>query len=176
MKVHSDLPSHLQQGIFRSGATYPVIARYANEPSFVLPDNTNAPRGLGMKVFGVSGDRLLPDQEGLGTQDFLYNNAPMVELTNVKTTLEIQELREKYFDDPTQLKVELGKRSDRSKQFAPSMLPNTYLIGGTMYSQGECEGLQPQGKALISSRICVRTICGQIFARPSRRGTTKALL
>jgi hypothetical protein len=66
----------------------------------------------------------------------------MVELTDVKTTLEIQELREKYFDDPTQLKVELGKRSDRSKQIAPSMLPNTYLIGGTMYSQGECEALQ----------------------------------
>jgi hypothetical protein len=61
----------------------------------------------------------------------------MVELTDVKTCLEIQELREKYFDDHAQLKVELGKRSDRSKQLAPGTLPNTYLIGATMYSQGQ---------------------------------------
>jgi hypothetical protein len=138
LKVHPDLPTHLQQGIFRSGAIYPLIARFANEPSFVLPDNTNAPRGLGIKVFNVPGDRLSSesDQAGLKTQDFLFNNAPMVELTDVKTCLEIQELREKYFDDHAQLKVELGKRSDRSKQLAPGTLPNTYLIGATMYSQG----------------------------------------
>jgi hypothetical protein len=137
MRVHEDLPTHLQQGIFHPGSTYPVMARFANEPSFVLPDNTNAPRGLGMKVFGVQGERILSDQSGLETQDFLFNNAPMVELTDVKTTLEIQRLREKYFDNPTQLKLELVKRSDRSKQLAPGTLPNTYLLGSTMYSQGK---------------------------------------
>jgi hypothetical protein len=115
------------------------MARFANEPSFVLPDNTNAPRGLGMKVFGVKGDRILDDQDQvrLDTQDFLWNNAPMVELTDVKTTLEIQRLREKYYDDHTQLKKELVKRRDAAKQLAPGQLPNTYLLGGTMYSQGQ---------------------------------------
>ena len=113
------------------------MARFANEPSFVLPDNTNAPRGLGMKVFGVKGERILDDQAGLETQDFLWNNAPMVELTDVKTTLEIQRLRERYFDDHVQLKKELAKRRDAAKQLAPGQLPNTYLLGGTMYSQGQ---------------------------------------
>ena len=113
------------------------MARFANEPSFVLPDNTNAPRGLGMKGFGVKGERILDDQAGLETQDFLWNNAPMVELTDVKTTLEIQRLREKCFDDHAQLKKELTKRRDAAKQLAPGQLPNTYLLGGTMYSQGQ---------------------------------------
>jgi hypothetical protein len=89
-----------------------------------------------MKIFNVKGERILPDETGLDTQDFLFNNAPMVELTDVKTTLEIQTLREQYFDDPAQLKKELGKRSDSSKQLAPGTLPNTYLLGSTMYSQG----------------------------------------
>jgi catalase len=137
MKVNSDLPQYLQQGIFQPGATYPLMARYANEPSFVQPDTENAPRGLGMKVFDVKGERL--DDNGEGTQDFLFNNAPMVELTDVKTTLEITSIRERNFDDPAQLKKELGKRSDSSKQFAPSQLPNTYLLGNTMYSQ--CQSL-----------------------------------
>jgi hypothetical protein len=88
-----------------------------------------------MKVFNVKGDRIL-SEDTVDTQDFLFNNAPMVELTDVKTTLEIQRLREKYFDDHTQLKKELSKRSDNSKQLAPGTLPNTYLLGSTMYSQG----------------------------------------
>lgn len=95
-----------------------------------------------MKVFNVKGERILPDETGLDTQDFLFNNAPMVELTDVQTTLEIQTLREKYFDDHVQLKKELAKRSDSSKQFAPGTLPNTYLLGSTMYSQGQSRHLR----------------------------------
>lgn len=133
MTVRTDLPPHLQQGIFQPGKTYPVIARYANEPSYVLPDTTPAPRGMGVKIFDVSGDRLSDD--GLQTQDFLFNNAPMVELTDVRTTLEVMELREEYFDDKATLAKEIAKRSDAAKQLAPTMLPNTYVIGSTMYSQ-----------------------------------------
>lgn len=91
-----------------------------------------------MKVFNVKGERILSDDgSGLDTQDFLFNNAPMAELTDVKTCLEIQTLREKYFDDPAQLKKELLKRKDSTKQLAPGTLPNTYLLGSTMYSQGK---------------------------------------
>jgi hypothetical protein len=37
------------------------------------------------------------------TQDFFFNNAPMIELTNINTWLEIMELREKCFDSLTKL-------------------------------------------------------------------------
>lgn len=63
------------------------------------------------------------------------NNAPMVELTDIDTTLEIIQLREKYFDSPKTLQLELAKRSDRMKQFAPGMLPNHYIIGDEFFTQ-----------------------------------------
>ena len=134
LTISADLPAHLRQGIAKQpGKAYPVIARYANEPSFILPDTQRAPRGLGLKIFGVEGDRL--EDDGKHTQDFLFNNAPIVELTDVDTTLEIFDLRTKYFDSPTRLQLELAKRSDRLKQFAPGMLPNTYVVGDTMFTQ-----------------------------------------
>lgn len=67
------------------------------------------------------------------------NNAPQVELTDVDTTLEIIQLREKHFDSPMTLQLELAKRSDRMKQFAPTMLPNHYLIGDDFFTQ--CKSL-----------------------------------
>jgi hypothetical protein len=92
---------------------------------------------LGLKVFNVNANGPRLSEDGLDTQDFLFNNAPIVELTDIDTTLEIFELREKYFDSPTTLQLELAKRSDRLKQFAPGLLPNTELIGDTMFSQCE---------------------------------------
>ncbi|WRT70154.1 uncharacterized protein IL334_007148 [Kwoniella shivajii] len=139
LKIKEDIPTYLRHGLFSTpGMKYDVIGRYANEPSFILPDNTSAPRGFSMKVFDVHGERLSSTSDGSmneGTQDFLFNNAPIVELTDLDTTIEIFELRTKYFDNPTQLKIELAKRSDRLKQFAPDMLPNEYVVGSTFYSQ-----------------------------------------
>lgn len=53
------------------------------------------------------------------------NNAPILELTDVKTTKEIFELRAKYFEDQEGLERQLKKRSDTKKQMAPFQLPNT---------------------------------------------------
>jgi len=134
LTVSKDLPSELQQGIFQPDTSYEIMARYANEPSFVMPDSVAAPRGLGLKVFEVNGDRLNRD-DGLTTQDFLFNNAPMVELTDIQTTLEIVGLREKYFDDKVTLAKEIAKRKDAKKQVAPTLLPNEFVVGATMFSQ-----------------------------------------
>ncbi|WWC64502.1 uncharacterized protein I303_107112 [Kwoniella dejecticola CBS 10117] len=141
--INPDLPPYLAHGLFANGGegqgkTYDCIGRYANEPSFILPDTTSAPRGFSLKIFGVQGERLSPSPDGStdqGTQDFLFNNAPIVELTDLNTTIEIFELRTRYFDNPTRLNLELAKRSDRLKQFAPTMLPNEYVVGSTFYSQ-----------------------------------------
>lgn len=139
LTINPDIPAHLRQGIFQPGSQYSVIARYANEPTFYLPDNQRAPRGLGLKIFGVQGDRLGNEEQAKGnrTQDFMFNNAPMVELTDINTTLEIMRLREQYFDSPLKLQGALALRSDRMKQFAPGMLPNNHLIGDTFFTQCE---------------------------------------
>ena len=157
MTVTSDLPQHLAQGIFKKGgSTYPLGIRYANEPIFLGDDRAPGPRGCGMKVFGVDGPGDFLDSAGeqTHTQDFTFNNAPLLELTDLPTTLEIFTLREKYFDDPDKLSEEVGKRKDKDLQFAPAQLPNQHFLSYTMYSQsayryGDCVAkyaLFPTGK------------------------------
>jgi len=138
MTVEKNLPPHLSQGMFSvSGNTYPLAIRYANEPSFLQDDRAPGPRGCGMKVFGVNGPGGFLDEAGekTETQDFTFNNAPLLELTDLPTTLEIFTLREKYFDDSEILKAELSKRKDKDLQFAPTTLPNQHFMSYTMYSQ-----------------------------------------
>lgn len=145
MKVVEDLPHHLAQGIFgesegvlsKSGKTYPLAIRYANEPIFLSDDRAPGPRGCGMKVFNVKGpgDFLEDAGKQSQTQDFTFNNAPLLELTDLPTTVEIFTLREKYFEDPEGLNKEIGKRKDKDLQFAPAGLPNQHFMSYTMYSQ-----------------------------------------
>jgi hypothetical protein len=137
LEVRSDLPEHLRQGIFSEpGKVYDVAARYANEPYLLQKDQEPGPRGLGLKVFGVSGSRLEGAvEESSNTQDFLWNNAPSIELTDVDTTLDIMSLRENYFDDPAALGRHLKLRTDLIKQHAPYQLPNTNIISHAMYTQ-----------------------------------------
>lgn len=135
LTVPSLLPSHLQQGLFKTpGRTYPVAARYANEPIFLTPDQEPGPRGLSMRVFGAEGERL----EGASSdavQDFFFNNAPSIELTDINTCLEIMQMRERYFDSPVKLAAATRLRTDAVKQTSPFRLPNTNLIGMNYYSQ-----------------------------------------
>ncbi|KAK4569477.1 hypothetical protein LTR86_003240 [Recurvomyces mirabilis] len=137
MVVEKDLPPHLSQGLFgRSGQRYPLAIRYANEPSFLQDDRAPGPRGCGMKVFDVDGGSFLDSVgERTKTQDFTFNNAPLLELTDLPTTLEIFMIRERSFDDPDNLKAELSKRKDKDLQFAPARLPNHHFMAYTMYSQ-----------------------------------------
>ena len=125
LTVRSDLPEDLQTSLFQPGKKYNVIMRYANEPFKIDADTVPGPRGLGIKIF-VEGDM---------TQDILMNNAPILELTDVKTTKEIFELRAKYFDDQEGMEKELKKRSDYKKQMAPFQLPNKDLMGMTFFQQ-----------------------------------------
>lgn len=105
-----------------------MAGRYANEPVHILPDTAKGPRGLGLKVFGVEGS---PH----GTQDLLFNNAPMLELTDLDTCIEIFALRERYWDDKEGYEAAIAERSDKTKQTAPTALPNTPVISNTLFTQ-----------------------------------------
>lgn len=139
LTVLPDLPQHLAQGLFSNGGKkHDVAVRFANEPSFLQDDRTAGPRGCGMKVFDVDGNGgnfMDPAGEKSHTHDFTFNNAPVLELRDLPTCLEIFQLREKYFDDGEGLKAELEKRSDKDLQFAPAQLPNQHFMSYVMYSQ-----------------------------------------
>ncbi|KAF2711232.1 heme-dependent catalase [Pleomassaria siparia CBS 279.74] len=134
--VQRDLPTHLRQGLFREpGKVYDIAVRYANEPVFLQPDQEPGPRGLSMRIFDVNGPHLSGSDPSSNTQDFFFNNAPSIELTDIDTCLEIMQLREKYFDSPMKLAAATKLRTDAVKQSAPSMLPNTNMVNHGFYSQ-----------------------------------------
>lgn len=136
LTVPRDLPEHLKQGLFSSAGEYPVALRFANEPSLLQDDRAPGPRGLGMRVFNVHGKHLDPIGDRTATQDFTFNNAPVLELKTMPTTVEIIWLREKYmWRDQEKLKEELNKRDDTDLQTAPMQLPNNHFAAYTMYSQ-----------------------------------------
>ena len=136
--VLPDLPEHLAQGICspeNAKSPHPVAVRFANEPSFLQDDRAPGPRGCGMKVFNISGNFLDPVGERTRTQDLTFNNAPILELRDISTTVEVFTIREKHFREPEKIAPEMKKRKDAQVQMAPSQLPNQHFLSYVMYSQ-----------------------------------------
>jgi hypothetical protein len=86
LRVLKDLPPYLAQGLFAGLATYPVIMRFSTIPGDMLDDNISVPRGLALKVIGVSGARV-SGSEGDATQDFVLANGPVFAKAHPKNFL-----------------------------------------------------------------------------------------
>ena len=72
LTVLDDLPAPLAQGLFQSGASYPVIARLANVPGEIDIDKVGTQRGLSLKLLGVDGEKLPGHADA--TQDFVLDS------------------------------------------------------------------------------------------------------
>lgn len=132
LEVLQGLPKWLSQGMFSEPTTYDIALRYASEPFKILDDTINAPRGIGLRVFNVKGEKLNGDHT---THDWTFNNAPILELRNVDTYLEIEEIRAKHWDNDLALKAALATRSDALLQLAPGQLPNENIVSHEMHTQ-----------------------------------------
>ncbi|KAK6214019.1 hypothetical protein LQW54_004794 [Pestalotiopsis sp. IQ-011] len=138
LTVLPDLPPALARGFCsaaNAGRAHDVALRYANEPSFLQDDRAPGPRGCGLKVFGVAGDFLDPVGARAGTQDLTFNNAPLIELRDVRTARDIFRIRERHFREPGEIEPELKKRDDKDLQLAPAQLPNKHFLSYVFYSQ-----------------------------------------
>ena len=133
LTVDADLPAELAQSLFARAGEYPVIMRFATEPGAMLDDRTPAARGVSMKLIGVDGDKMAGD--GRVTQDFLFNNCPILPLADVTTYREIQQLRAAYRDDPDGLARAIEAREDAELQKTFDRLPNIDLLANAYYSQ-----------------------------------------
>jgi hypothetical protein len=132
------LPQERAQGIASTAnAREPhyLAPRFANEPSFLRDDKELGPRGLGVKIFSVSGKFLDPAGKETKIQDLTFNNAPLLELGDVTQCLEIFQIREKHFLELNKITDDLELRSDTELQMAPMQLPNHHFLAYTMYSQ-----------------------------------------
>jgi hypothetical protein len=83
LTVEPDLGSHLRQGMFKTAATYPVIARISSAFGEIRSDQIHFARGMAIKVLGVHGAKALPGDDGV-TQDFLLVNAPTIAFGDVR--------------------------------------------------------------------------------------------
>jgi hypothetical protein len=75
LTVLPDLPPHARVGLFATPATYRAYVRYSNGHGVAEPDRKPAVRGIGVKIVGVPGRKLIPGLEDAKTQDFLMINS-----------------------------------------------------------------------------------------------------
>lgn len=146
LTVHPDLPPQFAQGLFQSGAQYPVIMRFSTNPGDVLPDSISSPRGLALKVIGVTNQEMVPTHSANATQDFVLVNGKVFGAPDAAAFLKIVKLLEQHVTDPQGLKQlvststrvienvleSVGRGSDTLKAFGH---PETQILGESYFSQ-----------------------------------------
>ncbi len=73
LTVHDGLPDHLRQGVFARAGCYPIIVRLSTAFGDIRSDRIRVPRGMAVKVLGVSGKKML-SWDNSANQDFLLVN------------------------------------------------------------------------------------------------------
>ncbi|KMO13405.1 catalase family protein [Methylobacterium indicum] len=145
LTVRPDLPPTLAQGLFAAPGSYDVVLRLSTNPGDILDDSVSTPRGLAVKVIGVSGERL-PEAEG-ETQDFVLANAPAFTAPDAKAFLKSLKLLAATTDTPQVFKkvfsaalrgLEGAIEAVGGKSATLISLgghPETHILGETFYSQ-----------------------------------------
>src|SRR5258706_4331593 len=75
-KINSDIPKHLQVGLFQPNAEYDALVRFSNARGEVLGDLAKDQRGAAIRVKTLQGKALVPDDYS-DVQDFLMTNTPI---------------------------------------------------------------------------------------------------
>ena len=131
--VHDNLPPHLAQGMFAKPGTYDCIMRYSSLTPKLVPDNIPAPRGIGIKIFGIEGEKIWGEDKK--TQDWTFNNYPILELRNPKTTYEIADSLERNWNTLDKFAKEQSERVDADVATTGSQLPRQHMVAMPEYSQ-----------------------------------------
>ncbi len=75
--IEGNLPKELKVGVFKEAKSYPAWIRFSNQNAPAKPDNDKDIRGMTIKLMGVEGEKLLPEEKDEKTQDFLVISTPM---------------------------------------------------------------------------------------------------
>ena len=146
LQVAAGLPAYLAQGLFAQPGTYPVVMRLSTAPGDLLDDAISTPRGVGLKVIGVPGERA-EGSEGDLTQDFLMVNGPVFSAPTAKAFLRPLKLLAATTDKAPGLKKVLaaalrGLEAIVEKAGGESATlktlgghPETHILGETFYTQ-----------------------------------------
>lgn len=75
-EVLADVPEDARVGLFATPKTYDAVVRFSNGAGRRQSDKQPDVRGLGVKLLGVDGKKLIPGMEDVKTQDFLAIRSP----------------------------------------------------------------------------------------------------
>lgn len=131
--VHDNLPEHLAQGMFKKPGSYDCIMRYSSLTPKIIPDNVPQPRGIGIKIFGIEGEKIWGEDKK--TQDWTFNNYPVLELRTPKDTCEIADSLERNWENIPEFAKELGERKDADVATMPAKLPKQHMVAMKEWSQ-----------------------------------------
>lgn len=90
-QVRSDLPQHLQIGLFQPDRKYEGLVRFSNARSQVLGDLNKDQRGLAIRLKTIEGAMLITDDHS-EIQDFLMTNTPTTFARNPLQLIEVGEI------------------------------------------------------------------------------------
>lgn len=145
LTVFDGLPDYLRQGLFREPVRYDVIVRLSSAPGEVLADSISLPKGMAVKVLGVSGRERPEGEEDAATQDFLMTTGNSLAAGDVRRYLQANTFLEKHTQDSDALKQaasSLAQGADRvlnvfgldSKALTGLGIRNTHLLGETYHT------------------------------------------
>ncbi len=112
--------------MFKTPGTYDCIMRYSSLLPKLVADGTGLPRGIGLKIFGIKGEKIWGEDKE--TQDWTFNNYPVLELRTPKDTYEIADALERNWDNLGGFVEEGGKRADADVATLPGRLPNQHSM------------------------------------------------
>ena len=90
-KINSDIPKHLQVGLFQPNAEYDALVRFSNARGEVLGDLAKDQRGAAIRVKTIQGKTAAPDDYS-DIQDFLMSNTPISFARNPVQFIEVGEI------------------------------------------------------------------------------------
>lgn len=75
--VHADLPEPCRVGLFREPRSYPAWIRFSSALPTVQDDSVPDHRGMAIKLMGVPGEKLIPEERNLTTLDLILVDEPI---------------------------------------------------------------------------------------------------
>ena len=90
-QTRSDIPRHLQVGLFQPGMAYDALVRFSNARGEVLGDLSKDQRGIAIRLKTIPAETLSPADDA-NIQDFLLTNTPISFARNPVQFIEVGEI------------------------------------------------------------------------------------